>query len=415
MSLFQSLFSLRGTLPSRTYLLIELIGTVLLLLVWQLLASISTQKTEILTNNQLEIYYTNQATTPSQLNNPVVIIYDLPNEPVSKLQNLANEANSTKQALLVVTATKMPDWAKQLGNNSSGALVVAQVTGEKAAVFKTISRTTGSSIINPDFMAGDSTLQITKDFAGSVDQININQQGINFATQQDWISNSLLPSPIEVVTSLGELYSENNLLSNLLYSLYLNLAGYLLAVLIAIPIGFLIGLFPIFKALFSRNVDALRFVPLTAVTGLFIAWFGLGSGMKVAFLAFGIIVYLLPVVVQRVLEVEEVYEQTAYTLGATKWQRITSVFIPAVLSRVSDDIRVLVAISWTYIIVTEVVNANSGGIGALAFKMARQSQIDKVFAILLVIIIVGFLQDLLFKLIDRLLFDFKYQAQGGGD
>ncbi|MBP6665218.1 MAG: ABC transporter permease subunit, partial [Chitinophagales bacterium] len=142
-------------------------------------------------------------------------------------------------------------------------------------------------------------------------------------------------------------------------------------------------------------------------------WFGLGSSMKVAFLAFGIIVYLLPVVVQRVLEVEDVYVQTAYTLGATKWQRIKSVFIPAVLSRVSDDIRVLVAISWTYIIVTEVVNANSGGIGALAFKMARQSQIDKVFAILLVIIIVGFLQDLLFKLIDRLLFDFKYQTKGG--
>jgi NitT/TauT family transport system permease protein len=195
--------------------------------------------------------------------------------------------------------------------------------------------------------------------------------------------------------------------------LYLNLAGYLLAVLIAIPIGFLIGLFPLFKALFSRNVDALRFVPLTAVTGLFIAWFGLGSSMKVTFLAFGIIVYLLPVVVQRILEVEDVYVQTAYTLGATKWQRIKSVFIPAVLSRVSDDIRVLVAISWTYIIVTEVVNANSGGIGALAFKMARQSQIDKVFAILLVIIIVGFLQDLLFKLIDRLLFDFKYQTKGG--
>lgn len=411
MSLLQSLFSLRGTLPGRTYLFIELMGTVLLLLVWQVLASISTQKNETLTNNQLEIYYTNQATTPSQLNNPVVIIYDLPNEPASKLQNLANEANSTKQALLVVTGTKIPDWAKQLGNNSQGTIVVAQVAGEKAAVFKTISRTTGSSIINPDFMAGDSTLQITKDFAGSVDQISINQQGVNFTTQQDWISNSLLPSPVEVLTSLGELYSENNLLSNLLYSLYLNLAGYLLAVLIAIPIGFLIGLFPLFKALFSRNVDALRFVPLTAVTGLFIAWFGLGSSMKVAFLAFGIIVYLLPVVVQRVLEVEEVYEQTAYTLGATKWQRITSVFIPAVLSRVSDDIRVLVAISWTYIIVTEVVNANSGGIGALAFKMARQSQIDKVFAILLVIIMVGFLQDLLFKLIDRLLFDFKYQAQ----
>jgi NitT/TauT family transport system permease protein len=413
MSLIQSLFSLRGTLPSRTYLIIELLGTVFLLLIWQILASISTQKTQNITNNQLKVYYSNQTTVPTQLHNPLVLIYDLPAQPATELQTLVQQANSSQQDLLIVTATQNPEWAKELGSNTKGVVVVAQALEPKATVFKTLSRTTGSSIVNTDFIAGDSTLQITKDFAGSVDQISLNQQGATFVTQQNWISNSLLPSPVEVVTSLGELYTQNNLLSNLLYSLYLNLAGYLLAVLIAIPIGFLIGLFPLFKALFSRNVDALRFVPLTAVTGLFIAWFGLGSSMKVTFLAFGIIVYLLPVVVQRILEVEDVYVQTAYTLGATKWQRIKSVFIPAVLSRVSDDIRVLVAISWTYIIVTEVVNANSGGIGALAFKMARQSQIDKVFAILLVIIIVGFLQDLLFKLIDRLLFDFKYQTKGG--
>ena len=413
MSLIQSLFSLRGTLPSRTYLIIELLGTVFLLLIWQILASISTQKTKNIANTELKVYYSNQTAIPTQLNNPLVLIYDLPAQPATELQTLVQQANSSQQDLLIVTATQNPEWAKQLGSNTRGIVVVAQALEPKVTVFKTLLRTMGSSIVNTDFIAGDSTLQITKDFAGSVDQISLNQQGATFVTQQNWISNSLLPSPVEVVTSLGELYTQNNLLSNLLYSLYLNLAGYLLAVLIAIPIGFLIGLFPLFKALFSRNVDALRFVPLTAVTGLFIAWFGLGSSMKVAFLAFGIIVYLLPVVVQRVLEVEDVYVQTAYTLGATKWQRIKSVFIPAVLSRVSDDIRVLVAISWTYIIVTEVVNANSGGIGALAFKMARQSQIDKVFAILLVIIIVGFLQDLLFKLIDRLLFDFKYQTKGG--
>lgn len=413
MSLIQSLFSLRGTLPSRTYLIIELLGTVFLLLIWQILASISTQKTKNIANTELKVYYSNQTAIPTQLNNPLVLIYDLPAQPATELQTLVQQANSSQQDLLIVTATQNPEWAKELGSNTRGIVVVAQALEPKVTVFKTLSRTTGSSIVNTDFIAGDSTLQITKDFAGSVDQISLNQQGATFVTQQNWISNSLLPSPVEVVTSLGELYTQNNLLSNLLYSLYLNLAGYLLAVLIAIPIGFLIGLFPLFKALFSRNVDALRFVPLTAVTGLFIAWFGLGSSMKVAFLAFGIIVYLLPVVVQRILEVEDVYVQTAYTLGATKWQRIKSVFIPAVLSRVSDDIRVLVAISWTYIIVTEVVNANSGGIGALAFKMARQSQIDKVFAILLVIIIVGFLQDLLFKLIDRLLFDFKYQTKGG--
>ena len=77
------------------------------------------------------------------------------------------------------------------------------------------------------------------------------------------------------------------------------------------------------------------------------------------------------------------------------------------MHKLSDDIRVLVAISWTYIIVAEMVN-KSGGIGALVFASARQSRMDKVFAVLLVIILIGFVQDRLFKLADRMLFPSKH-------
>ena len=151
----------------------------------------------------------------------------------------------------------------------------------------------------------------------------------------------------------------------------------------------------------------MRFVPLTAMTGLFIAWFGIENNMKVQFLSFGIIVYLLPVVAQRVLEVEEVYVQTIYTLGANSWKTIRHVYIPYVFSKIFDDIRVLVAISWTYIIVAELIN-KSGGIGALIFTASRQSRIDKVFAILFLIIAIGFIQDKIFAWLDKKLFPFKY-------
>jgi NitT/TauT family transport system permease protein len=222
------------------------------------------------------------------------------------------------------------------------------------------------------------------------------------------LPSSLLPAPWSVITSFKELHFNDALIENTVYSIQLNFLGYCEAVLICIPLGFLIGLFPLFKGLFQRYIDALRYLPLTAITGLFIAWFGIDTNMKVQFLAFGIIVYLLPVVVQRVHEVEDVYVHTVKTLGATKWQTITSVFRPDVISRLSDDIRVLVAISWTYIIVAELVNKTQGGIGALAYTAARQSRIDKVFAVLLVIILIGFVQDKLFVALDRLFFPHKY-------
>jgi len=224
-----------------------------------------------------------------------------------------------------------------------------------------------------------------------------------------FVPNTLLPSPLSVLFAFKELHYDDALILNAIYSIKLNVLGYIEAVIISIPLGFAIGLFPLFNSMFRKYLDALRFVPLTAVTGLFIAWFGIEMNMKVQFLSFGIIVYLLPVVVQRVFETNDIYIQTAYTLGASRWQIIRSVFIPDVLSKISDDIRVLVAISWTYIIVAELVN-KSDGIGSLAFTAARQSRIDKVFAILVVIILIGFIQDKLFMYLDKKLFTYKHEG-----
>lgn len=222
------------------------------------------------------------------------------------------------------------------------------------------------------------------------------------------VSTGILPKPASVLTAFGDLYRDNFLIKNTCRSIGLNLAGYLEAVLIAIPIGFLTGLYPFFRGTFQRQIDAFRFVPLTAVTGLFIIWFGLDTDMKVHFLAFGILIYLLPVVVQRIDEVDDVYFKTVFTLGANSWQIIRTVYLPAVMSRLSDDIRVLTAISWTYIIIAESLN-NQGGIGALIWRVGmRQGRIDKVFALLIIIVVIGFLQDKLFIYLDREFFPHKY-------
>jgi NitT/TauT family transport system permease protein len=222
------------------------------------------------------------------------------------------------------------------------------------------------------------------------------------------IPQSLLPTPTTVLASFKELHFEDYLVRNCLYSLRLNMLGYVEAIAIALPIGFIVGLFPLFRSMAEFMMKASRFVPLAAATGLFISWFGIGDNMKVQFLAVSIIVYLLPVVVQRIDDVENVYLQTAFTLGANKWQTITSVFLPAVLSRVWKDISVLVAISWTYITIAEALNM-TGGVGALAVQSARQSRVDKVFAVLFVIILIGVIQDKLFSWLDRVMFPFKYK------
>lgn len=223
----------------------------------------------------------------------------------------------------------------------------------------------------------------------------------------------MLPPPLKVLSAMVELFFVDTLVSDVIYSVKINLFGYFEAVLIALPLGMVIGMFPFFREMFKKPVDVVRFLPITALTGIFIYWFGIGDNMKVQFLAFGIIVYLIPIVINRVNDVSETYVQMLTTLGSTKWQIIKKVFIPSVVSSIFDDIRVLVAISWTYIIIVEMLNRTQG-IGALIYTCTRQSRIDKVFAMLVIIILIGIIQDYLFKYVDMFFSPHKYNSEKKG-
>ena len=249
--------------------------------------------------------------------------------------------------------------------------------------------------------------QNSDDFSLNIDSIFVADSiALANATEFEKIY-PLFPPPHHVIKAFGSLQAEDNLLKNTWISIWRNLQGYFWAIFLALLIGFPIGLLPVVRALFSKQVDALRYLPITALTGLFILWFGVGDQMKIAFLAFGILVYLLPVVIQRINEVEDVYLKTVFTLGSTNWQMIRSVYLPSVLGKLMDDIRVLTAISWTYIIIAELLN-REGGVGAMIWLNGKYGKVDKVFAWLLVIILVGFLQDRLFVYLDKRLFPHKY-------
>ena len=241
----------------------------------------------------------------------------------------------------------------------------------------------------------------------AIDSLQVIDDQLRENATEDTLIYSFLPRPGGVLMAFGDVYKNDNLFENARKSIFRNLQGYFWAIIIALPLGFMIGLFPIFRGMFNGQVNALRYLPITALTGLFIAWFGSGEEMKVSFLAFGILVYLLPVVIQRINEVADIHLKMVFTLGANSWQTIKSVYLPAVFSKLSDDIRVLTAISWTYIIIAELLN-NKGGLGALIYIKSRLGHLDQVFVVLAIIIVIGFVQDLIFQYLDRVLFPHKH-------
>lgn len=224
------------------------------------------------------------------------------------------------------------------------------------------------------------------------------------------ISPGILPNPVKVVKSISVLFEKHHLLQNIWYTVSLNLSGYLIAVVLALPLGFLIGMIPMFNSLFRKYFEALRYLPLPTVSGIFISIFGLAFGMKAFFLAFGIFIFALPSVIGKVLDLQNpanvkdnVYLQTAKTMGMSNWQTFKYVYFPYVMEKVYDDIRSLVAISYTYVVIAESLN-KVGGIGAMISTFTRQSRTPEVYALLFIIVMIGLLQDKVFQWMKPVLF-----------
>ena len=230
-----------------------------------------------------------------------------------------------------------------------------------------------------------------------------------FITAFGGVPRSILPSPIEVAKSLPYLYEKKNLIANIAYTLKLNMIGYLEAILLAIPIGFLLGLSPWMRAIFRNYMDAARYIPLSAITGIMIAWYGIYDNMKIQFLSLGIFVYLLPAVVNKIDETAEVFIQTAKTLGASKWQIIYKIFFKDVMSRISGDIINLTAIGFTYIVMAEMIN-DVGGIGAMIWSSGRRGRYEEVFMLLIILVFIGMIWDKILRFIDRLMNRHKYET-----
>lgn len=231
----------------------------------------------------------------------------------------------------------------------------------------------------------------------------------DFFPRFDLVPKKILPLPIDVFKSYFLLITEYDLINNIIFSLKINIYGYIEAIIFSILFGFVLSLNKYINALFEKILSSFRFLPLPALIGIFIVAFQMSIKMKVQFLAFSIIVYLLPVVAQRVNEVEKVYIDTLKTLGANKLQVLYHVYLPYVFHHIIDDIRIILAMSWTYIIIAEGVN-REGGIGMLALSLGRKGDTDKAYALYLLIIVIGILQDQLFTILDKIIFPHKYKT-----
>jgi NitT/TauT family transport system permease protein len=220
------------------------------------------------------------------------------------------------------------------------------------------------------------------------------------------IDRIILPAPTDVLAAFPVLHFEEALVRSAGYSLYRVTMGFVLSGLVAIPLGILMGTFPGVKHFFAPMLDPLRFLPISALVPLFLVWFGIEETMKIMLLFVGTFVYLLPLVVEAVENVDDVYVQTARTLGASRWQLVWHVIVPGSSPAVGEALRVMNGIGWTYVILAELVNPRYG-LGALITVAGKRSHVDYIIAGVIVILLLGVVTDLVIRAINRALFSWK--------
>ncbi len=220
------------------------------------------------------------------------------------------------------------------------------------------------------------------------------------------ISPTILPSPMEVVRSAPSLWFERALTRNFLVSFLRVVGGFAVGVAIAFPLGLLMGSFTKIKAAFNPLATFSAYLPIPALVPLTLSFFGTGEKQKVAFLAMAFAIYLIPLIVEAVDSVDDVYLKTAYTLGASKLQTVTKVLLAISWADIYQALRMGFGIGWSYIILAEMVDIGRG-LGGIIITSQRRGPREHIYLVLLVIVAVAFFTDRLWAWAGKRLFPYR--------
>jgi NitT/TauT family transport system permease protein len=222
-------------------------------------------------------------------------------------------------------------------------------------------------------------------------------------TYGGFVDPLFLPSPGRVFQAGVDLFVELGFTTDILNSVYRVMLGFVVAALIGVPLGLFMGTFKVAEAFTEPVVGFIRYMPASAFIPLFILWLGIGDIEKIAIIFVGSFFQLVLMVAVVAKNVHKDMLETAYTLGARRFQVIWKVLLPASLPGIVDTLRIIVGWAWTYIIVAELV-ASASGIGYMIISAQRMLRTGNIIFGILTIGMLGLITDYFFKWLYNRLF-----------
>lgn len=212
-----------------------------------------------------------------------------------------------------------------------------------------------------------------------------------FAVLLAWSALPSLPSPEAVLAALGRLWTEDGLFDALATSFWLNAQAMAWTTALALALAYA-SVVPALRPLVSA-ISKLRFTGLVGWAFVFTLWTSNGHALKLWMLVFGIAPFFVTAMAAAIAELPRERFDHARTLGLSRPRVVWEVVIRGTLDHALETLRQCAAMGWMMLTMVEGTVRADGGIGALMLDHNKHLQLDAVFALILVVLLVGVAQD----------------------
>ncbi|AIY01865.1 ABC transporter, permease protein [Arthrobacter sp. PAMC 25486] len=207
----------------------------------------------------------------------------------------------------------------------------------------------------------------------------------------------LVPGPLDVLGSLGALWSAGTAQEAIWTSLQRGIMGFTISIVVATPIGLLLSQVRLLRRAFGPLISGLQVLPSVAWVPAAIIWFGLTDATVYFVMFMGAIPSIINGLIAGVDQIPPQYRRMGQILGASRWEMAVNVVLPAALPGYVGGLKQGWAFSWRSLMAAEIIAMGGSlgfGLGSLLEQGRQLSDMGIVMSAILIILFVGILVEL---------------------
>jgi ABC-type nitrate/sulfonate/bicarbonate transport system permease component len=208
-----------------------------------------------------------------------------------------------------------------------------------------------------------------------------------------------IPPMHKIMVALLQVIASGDIVRHILTTLMRFLTGYLIAAVVAVSLGIILGYFPFGHSLLETLIEFLRPMPSVAIIPVAILLLGIGDGMIVAVTVYASMWPILINTIDGVKHIDPVLVQTGRIFGLGPWRLLRSVIVPAASPSIVTGLRISLAIALILVTTAEMI-AGGKGLGFFILDEERSMRNSHMYAGIIVVSLLGYLLNRLFLLLE---------------